>query len=277
MLDSPAGHRIVRFLRLLSDCALRYVYENDLTERKRLFPLILNNAGQLKKLHDMEAEGEELKRGEEHTVFTLAADSSVDGLMLEVNSRACKVNVCREYLRFQDRLAAVVREQEKWKDLAHRLTDEFQKERRRKEALKDRDMHILSTSPEGIFTDVAALDREPQVKTVRKINSNVDTLAVLIRNLSIDKRISTVLDTNLQRKKLTIEDGGEKYADVAEVLTRGEGVMRAAVDLNKGEQKQTKTQLEKVRDTLAIYLEKCKKQREQLRAAVPSEPAKASQ
>jgi len=264
LLDNPAGHRITKFLRLLSDCALIHVYENTETVPKLRLPLLLNNSVQFKKMQEFEG----MKRAEENEIFHICTDSPFDEEIFQINAKALKIQICTQYMQFQAKLTQIVKEQEKWKDLAKKISEEFQKDRLFKEKLKTKDIEIVGMSQEGIFTDAAALEREPLVKTVRNIDQNLEKLSTYSKETGVREKIQTVLDAKKDRKKLVLETPNSKdfkFIDLSEVLNNGINITKNALEEQKL-QKDSISQLKKVKETLSGYLEICKKQREALKS-----------
>jgi hypothetical protein len=147
-------------------------------------------------------EMEECDRKEENQLFYISPESAFDEEVIKTNAKASKVQICAQYFQFQARLAEIIKEQEKWKELAKKITEEIQLERKREEALKNKDREIMASTREGVFSSLEALNREPQVTGIRKIDNTVAKIAGEIKQAKVIEKVQAVVDVKKERRKI---------------------------------------------------------------------------
>ena len=254
-MDNAGGHKITKFLRVLSDSALVYIFER---ETKIRLPLILNSSSQYKEM--LEYEG--IKRTEEQQLFHLSSDTpfnKVNEEILKINIRACKVQICAQYFKFQAKLAAIIKEQEKWKEVAKRITEEFQKTRKQREVLKSKGS-ISNTTNELLNN---TLEREAQAKALREITQfEMNPVVKEAKDTKIVDKVQVVINKDKKRNKLMIETEN-KYADIADIINKASTIMKHTVTVNRDPKVK---ELARLKDSLGKYLKELKAQRNILRA-----------
>eukprot|EP00826_Nyctotherus_ovalis_P035325 TRINITY_DN3029_c0_g1_i4.p2 TRINITY_DN3029_c0_g1~~TRINITY_DN3029_c0_g1_i4.p2 ORF type:complete len:211 (+),score=103.32 TRINITY_DN3029_c0_g1_i4:660-1292(+) len=207
-------------------------------------------------------EAEECDREAENQMFYISSESVFDEEVIKTNARACKVQICAQYFQFQARLAEIIKEQEKWKELAKKITEEVQLERKREEALKNKDREIVASTHEGVFSSLEALNREPQVAGIRKIDNAVTKIAGEVKQARVIEKVQAVVDVKKQRRKLEIKDAHQVH--IGEILEKGTIIMKTAA-----ETKDPKVgQLEKLKEKLGGYLQQLKQQRKVLKSFI---------
>lgn len=205
-------------------------------------------------------ETEECDREQENQVFYISSESAFDEEVIKTNAKACKVQICAQYFQFQARLAEIIKEQEKWKELAKKITEEIQLERKREEALKNKNREIVASTHEGVFSSLEALNREPQVTAIRKIDNTVAKIAGEMKQARVIEKVQAVVDAKKQRRKLEIKE--VKQVHIGEILEKGTTIMKAVTATKDPKVEQ----LQKLKDKLGGYLEQFKQQRETLKS-----------
>eukprot|EP00826_Nyctotherus_ovalis_P020473 TRINITY_DN16433_c0_g2_i1.p2 TRINITY_DN16433_c0_g2~~TRINITY_DN16433_c0_g2_i1.p2 ORF type:complete len:215 (-),score=41.70 TRINITY_DN16433_c0_g2_i1:154-798(-) len=209
-------------------------------------------------------EYEGMKRSEEHRLFSINIELPFDEEVLKANIRACKVQICSQYFAFQAKLAAIVKEQEKWKNVAKKITEEFKMVRKQRDLFKNKHNALMSITDTEIFNNSAIPEREAQIKVLREINQSVKPVVLEAEKSEIVRKTQAVLDENKKRNKLTIEiPKDDKYADIAAIISKGTAIMKHTVAINKDSKLK---QLTALKSSLFRYLNEFKAQRDSLRS-----------